>query len=37
MVKHEPEPHTHIGKQIGKQSNVDQPQGLKHDDEKLPD
>ena len=28
---------THIGKQIGKQSQADQPEGLDHDDKRRPD
>ena len=37
MVKHEPELHTHIGKQIGKQSEADQPERVDHDDKRRPD
>jgi hypothetical protein len=40
MVKHEPELHTHVGnvgKQIGKQSQADQPEGIAYDDEGRPD
>jgi hypothetical protein len=37
MVKHEPELHTRVGKQIGNQKPAHKPEGLEHDDESPPD